>query len=445
MSLTFQELPPRTEVTRLKERVDRLRASMDWAAEAIDPAVRDDVMAAIRRSGERLSLGVDHTIVALAGGTGCGKSSLFNALTGEDFARVSVARPTTAYVSAATWGNADALLDWLDVDRRRRLAASHFPELEGVVLLDLPDHDSINESNRATVDAMIPLADLIVWVVDPQKYADHALHSAYVRAASEDGQPSLVVLNQSDRLAAEDVETVATDLLRLVQTAGLEGTTVHAVSARTGAGVDELRSVIAQAAASKTLAAEAVRADLVAAGRSLERALARDAEPVMPDGDRLVSALARLAGVDAMADAAAQIATSPAPSRNQGDDAGQALPEPAAPLLAGVEHVRLEWIDGATAGLPLPWRIVMNEAIVPAQLIADEVELALSRAPWPSIARAKGARGLVSKATRGKAAAEAVRAVGHRAIRDAVLPYVVAPTEMIHQAYRNLDELTELS
>lgn len=445
MSLSFQELPPRTEVTRLKQRVDRLRASMDWASEAIDPSVRDEVLAAIVRSDERLSLGVDHTIVALAGGTGGGKSSLFNALVGENLAKVSVARPTTAHVSAATWTQADALLDWLGVHLHRRHLVSRYPELRGVVLLDLPDHDSINETNRETVDAMIPLADLIVWVVDPQKYADHALHSAYVSAASEDGQPSIVVLNQSDRLAPSDVGIVVDDLRRLVEVEGLVGADVLAVSARTGDGVDALRAAIARAAESSTLAAQAVRADLVAAGRALERALARDAEPVMPDVDALVGSLARLAGVDAMADAAAQIVSVKPGGGSNAANAESVLPRPSTPLMAGVEHARLEWIDAATHSLPLPWRIVMNEAIVPAAVIAHEVEHALAAASWPEIKPRTGAKGLVSRATRGKAVADAVRAVGRRAIADAILPYVLAPTEMIHQAYRNLDELTELS
>src|SRR5699024_5539370 len=48
----------------------------------------------------RLDLGVDHTIVALAGGTGSGKSSTFNALSGLEFADVGVKRPTTARVNA---------------------------------------------------------------------------------------------------------------------------------------------------------------------------------------------------------------------------------------------------------------------------------------------------------------------------------------------------------
>src|SRR5690554_7699535 len=176
---------------------------MEWASKTIPRDVRDEVHATIERCDERLAMGVDFTVVALAGGTGSGKSSLFNALVGREFAVPGVARPTTAHVSAAVWGNrADALLDWLEVEPERRLRreidqldSEDEATLSGMVLLDLPDHDSVNEHNRDVVDRIVPMADLLLWVVDPQKYADHALHEFYLRAASERQRPSLVVLD----------------------------------------------------------------------------------------------------------------------------------------------------------------------------------------------------------------------------------------------------------
>ena len=109
-----------------------------------------------------------------------------------------------------------------------------------MVLLDLPDHDSVNAANRQVVDRVVPLADLLVWVVDPQKYADHALHSAYLSVASEHEQPSLVVLNHIDRLSTEDAWEVAKDLQRLLAEDGLGEVPVIPVSARTGAGLGAL-------------------------------------------------------------------------------------------------------------------------------------------------------------------------------------------------------------
>lgn len=434
MSPTFNEVPPRTESSRLEDRVHRLRASMEWAAEAIDPAVRDEVFRTIERCEQRLALGVDKTIVALAGGTGSGKSSLFNAVVGTEFAVPGVARPTTSAVMSASWGPADALLDWLGVDEARRLTLETEDDMRGVVLLDLPDHDSTNEENRATVDRVVPLADLIVWVVDPQKYADHALHSAYLKVASDHGQPSLIVLNHTDRLSQADAQAVAADLAKLIEVEGIADAPVMLTSARTGRGIASLRGEISAAAATRSVAAEAVRADLVAAGRALEGALARDADPVIPDVEGLVAALARAAGVEARADAAAAIA-----SGRPG-----VLSDHLQASLAAVAQVRLEWIDAATAGLPLAWRVVVDDAVLPAEPLCVEVERALAVVEWPEILAPTGLRGLWSRAVKGRSARDATRSKGRAAIRVTVAPHVIAPTAMIHEAYRNLDELTEL-
>lgn len=435
MSPTFHEVPPRTETAVLQERVDRLRASMEWASDAITQSVREQLRATIERCDERLALGVDHTIVALAGGTGSGKSSLFNALTRSTHAQVGVARPTTCDVTAAAWTDPDALGEWLQISPERRHRMPIDPSLAGVVLLDLPDHDSITEANRATVDRVVPMADLIVWVVDPQKYADHALHSAYLRVASDHGQPSLIVLNQVDRLSPSDADLVAADLARLVGEEGVGHVPVMRTSATTGQGVMALRDEIAAAAQRRSVAAEAVRADLVAAGRLLEGALARDADPVLPDVDEFVAALGRAAGVDARADAAAAVARGEA----------SAVPALTAVSSAAVDQLRLEWVDASTHGLPVAWRLVVDDALMATPGLVEEITRALAVSAWPEVSRPRGWRAWWPRATRGQAVRRATLAAGRESLRRAVSAHVVEPTETIHQAYRNLDELTELA
>lgn len=442
MSVQFEHLEPRSETRVLGERVARLRSSMEWASEAIPPDVRDEVHATIERCAERLAMGVDFTVVALAGGTGSGKSSLFNALVGREFAVPGVARPTTAHVSAAVWGDgADALLDWLDVapDRRLRrvidqLDSEDETALSGMVLLDLPDHDSVSEDNRAVVDRIVPMADLLLWVVDPQKYADHALHEYYLRAASERQRPSLVVLNHVDRLSTEDAWAVARDLQRLLAVDGMTQVPVMPVSALTGHGLDILRAELAGAVSAQTVAAEAVRSDLVTAGRALARALARDADPHLPDIDELVEALARAAGVDARADAVA------ARVRGGHTEVGTTwrLHVPT------VERERLDWIDAATDGLPATWHQVVADAVESAPDLARRIEEALADAPWPNPTPPSGWRAIFVKAATASAARKRTREVGLAAVRQELVPAVLEPTETIHQAYRALDELTEL-
>ena len=91
---------------QLRARVDDLARAVDLAGDRLDPAVAAQVRDAIGGVRERLALGVDHTVVALAGGTGSGKSSLFNRVSRLDFADVGVKRPTTARVSACSWSGA---------------------------------------------------------------------------------------------------------------------------------------------------------------------------------------------------------------------------------------------------------------------------------------------------------------------------------------------------
>src|SRR3712207_1359172 len=137
-------------------------------------------------------LGLEATVVALAGPTGAGKSTLFNALAGRPLVREGVTRPTTSTATAAVWGAPDGgLLDWLEVPSRHTLDGGG---PEGLVLLDLPDFDSVEISHRLEVDRLVRLVDLLVWVVDPQKYADASLHEQYLRPLARHAAAMLVVL-----------------------------------------------------------------------------------------------------------------------------------------------------------------------------------------------------------------------------------------------------------
>src|ERR1700691_6087175 len=150
-------------------------------------ALLDDAESVLKRAGERLRLSSNHTVVALAGGTGSGKSTLFNALAGASFSPPGVTRPTTRHAHACVWGmqGAAPLLDWLNVQRRHRYARASVldsgeSDLDGLILLDLPDHDSVVTASMAAVDRLSKLADLVIWVLDPQKYADAAVHNRYL-------------------------------------------------------------------------------------------------------------------------------------------------------------------------------------------------------------------------------------------------------------------------
>jgi GTP-binding protein EngB required for normal cell division len=237
--------------------------------DGFDRELLEEAADLLSRAGERLRLSGAHTVVTLAGGTGSGKSSLFNALAGADFSAVGVTRPTTSEPHACVWGMAGAgpLLDWLGIQRRHRYArASALDQgeenLTGLLLIDLPDHDSVTSGASHEVDRMVGLADLMIWVLDPQKYADAAVHNRYLVGMQAHSAVTTVLLNQSDLLTPEQAEDCLSDLRRLLDSEGLHDTRILLTSAATGAGIDELRKVLTETVTARRAAGERLEADM---------------------------------------------------------------------------------------------------------------------------------------------------------------------------------------
>ena len=240
-------------------------------SEGFSQELLTEAEALLRRSGERMRMSASHTVVALAGGTGSGKSSLFNALAGANFSPAGVTRPTTKHSHACVWGmeGAAPLLDWLGVQRRHRYArASALDEgessLTGMLLLDLPDHDSVVTGSAALVDRLVKLADMLVWVLDPLKYADASVHRRYLVPLAGHAAVTTVVLNQVDTLSPDQAADCESDLRRLLDAEGLSETQVLVTSATTGAGLNELRRVLAGAVAARRAASDRITADIEA-------------------------------------------------------------------------------------------------------------------------------------------------------------------------------------
>ena len=255
--------------------VDHLRA-LGEAVELCEGRVDSDALGEARRvvdqADRRLAISGGATVVALAGATGSGKSSTFNALSGTTLATVGVRRPTTAHAMACSWGeeSAEELLDWLQIPRRHTLEADPAmdPTLDGLVLLDLPDHDSTELDHRMEVDRLVQLVDMLIWVVDPQKYADAAIHDRYLRPLAQHADVMMIILNHVDELTTVQREQCLSDLRRLLDSEGLSKVPVMAVSAVTGEGIEALRAALAKQVAEKQVAARRLAADVsVAAAR----------------------------------------------------------------------------------------------------------------------------------------------------------------------------------
>ena len=300
---------------RTADLVTRVRA-LGEAAELCTDRVDAEVVARARRVVDqvdrRLAISGGATVVALAGATGSGKSSTFNALSGVDLATVGVRRPTTSQALAVSWGedSAEELLDWLQIPRRHALEPdpARSTALDGLVLLDLPDHDSTAVAHRMEVDRLVQLVDMLIWVVDPQKYADAALHERYLKPLAQHAEVMMVVLNQADLLPPAERDQCVNDLRRLMASEGLGRVEVLAVSAVTGEGLDRLKTLLAKQVADKAAAARRLAADVSVAAAELSTASGPVPAAALgrAESDRLNRSLAEAAAVPVVVDAVGQ-------------------------------------------------------------------------------------------------------------------------------------------
>ena len=263
-----------------------IEAARDLAIPTVEAdAVRSDAAA-------RLGFPSDAYVVALVGGTGVGKSSLLNALAGTEVSRASVRRPTTArpvgWVPQAAGDELGELLDWLGVapDDVHETSSA---ELGRVAILDLPDLDSTSADHRERVEAILPRIDAVVWVTDPEKYADAVLHDDFLVRWLPRLARQLVVVNKADRLTPDEAESVRRDLerdLTRLATGGDRAGRVPPVpvilTSATGgdAGTDALRRWLAEQVEAK----QVVRARLIATIRDAvaSLALAAGVDPTKP-------------------------------------------------------------------------------------------------------------------------------------------------------------------
>ena len=298
--------------------VASLKDAISYGEGRVPETVLLDAAETLERLSQRRELSTEHTVIGFFGATGSGKSTLFNAIAGQNIALSAPTRPTTSTVQAAIWEaeGSEELLDWLGIDKRvypqtQALAAEGettegngagggvaapnavtepapglFNRIRravggrgemrtrtgGLILLDMPDFDSVTTTNRDLAARMMRYVDVLVWVVDPQKYADAVIHRDFMVPLATSGAQALCVLNQADKLAPAEVPAVLASLTRLLQA---EGTEAHllaapiAVSARTGEGVDALRDLLAQVAAAKSLSLQRTDAQLHATASQL--------------------------------------------------------------------------------------------------------------------------------------------------------------------------------
>lgn len=177
---------------------------------------------------------LDAPLLAVVGGsTGSGKSTLVNGILQEQVTTSGVIRPTTRQPSLITnpadaaYFNSPRVLPGLA--REHGAANPQATTLRvvttdaaapGLALIDAPDFDSIDDTNRALASQLLAAADLWVFVTTPARYADNLVWNFLKDAASRDIEV-IVILNRVDEDA---MSTVPDDLRRMLNEHGLQAT-----------------------------------------------------------------------------------------------------------------------------------------------------------------------------------------------------------------------------
>ena len=163
--------------------------------------------------------------VVFIGGTGTGKSTLFNALIGKPLSETGVERPKTsgplAYAHQSTPVEKDfpfaaAGIERVMLDQVPSSGYTGVPgqllvfdhdreELSHLVIVDTPDLDSLELKNRQMVEDLQLLADLVIFVASQEKYADE-VPFRFLSRLHLGAKPYFLLLNKAEEgLTAEEV------------------------------------------------------------------------------------------------------------------------------------------------------------------------------------------------------------------------------------------------
>jgi GTPase SAR1 family protein len=195
------------------------------------PALAKDVL---RRFGILAYKRVNPCLwVVFLGGTGTGKSTLFNALCEKPLSATGVERPKTAGPVAHAHSRCPLVkafpfpeinikgispeetpLPHGGTPGELAVLGSREETLSHLVLVDTPDLDSVEEKNHAMARDLYALSDVVVFVASQEKYADEVLHD-FFRKVLEDEKPYFFVLNKASEESSRE------EILKSLQEQGL--------------------------------------------------------------------------------------------------------------------------------------------------------------------------------------------------------------------------------
>lgn len=161
-------------ILSLVEEIERLAAyDGPWRTLRGEATALRRAAAELRERMDRLD---DVLIVALVGGSGVGKSTLLNAIAGDQIAETSEMRPCTAV--PMVYHPPGARLDF-DPSSNAGESWKSVPRsaLEHLILIDTPDSDTIVREHREAVIRTLEKCDLILMCGSQEKYLDEATWS----------------------------------------------------------------------------------------------------------------------------------------------------------------------------------------------------------------------------------------------------------------------------
>ena len=235
------------------------------------------------------------------------------------------------------------------------------------------------------------MTDMLVWVLDPQKYADAAIYDRYLTPLVGHQEIMLVALNHIDEVPVGQRDAMVADVERLLGEHGLGSVPVVAISAKHGDGISELKKLVAERVAAKKATSARLMADVASIAARLAAANgSADPQPVgKARRSELVSAFADAAGVPVVVDAVEQATRvrAPAGHRLAGHDlAEQAAARPAQAAAPRPRPGGKELTGRARASLPAPTPVQRARVDTAVRTVSDDVTAGLPHS-WSSAVR----------------------------------------------------------